>query len=145
MCARIPKPRYTFQTGVGPKIRSDKLKPGRNLKKIFQGMYPQLNYHPLILPENSHSDLDPQTMDIIKATFALLNASNPTLAQDCWLCLPQGQPRPIAIPTTLSLDSTDDCHPFKLTPSTPSQCNLPLYSVSHVLLKITQTLTTVLI
>lgn len=92
-------------------------------------MYPQLNYHPLILPENSHFDLDPQTMDIIKATFALLNASNPALAQDCWLCLPQGQPRPIAIPTTLSLDSTDDCHPFNPVDPFPMQ-SLIVFNIS---------------
>ena len=65
--------------------------------------------------------LDTQTTDILTATHRALNISNPTLAQDCWLCLSQGTPMPLAVPTNISaLNITEqNCTlsiPFRVQP-----------------------------
>ena len=53
-------------------------------------MFPKLEYNPLLKIVPKGVDLDPQTMDIIEATHKVLNSTNPTLAEDCWLCLGLG-------------------------------------------------------
>ncbi|XP_047734236.1 syncytin-1-like [Prionailurus viverrinus] len=60
-------------------------------------------------------------MSILQTTLSLLNTTNPILAQDCWLCLPQQAPRPIAIPAILNISITDDCFPSSLPPPFPVQ------------------------
>ncbi|VFV39610.1 pol_fenv1 ame: full=pol polyprotein contains:, partial [Lynx pardinus] len=74
-------------------------------------------------PIHVHSpyELDPQTMSILETTFSPLNTSNPILAQDCWLCLPQQAPRPIAIPTIVNISITNDCFPSSLPEPFPIQ------------------------
>lgn len=42
--------------------------------------------------------MDGATLDILIQTHQLLNITNPSLAQDCWLCLKQGPFIPLAIP-----------------------------------------------
>lgn len=53
---------------------------------------------PCLLPKPKGIDIDPHTSEIIDATHHTLNITNPTLANDCWLCLALGNPWPLAIP-----------------------------------------------
>ena len=74
----------------------------KKLEKIHKALYPELQYHPLALPEiRDNFRLDAQTFDILNATYNLLQMSNTSLAHDCWLCLKMGPPIPLAIPNFL--------------------------------------------
>ncbi|XP_072876344.1 uncharacterized protein [Chlorocebus sabaeus] len=74
----------------------------KKLEKIHKALYPELQYHPLALPEiRNNFRLDAQTFDILNATYNLLQMSNTSLAHDCWLCLKMGPPIPLAIPNFL--------------------------------------------
>ncbi|XP_070927389.1 syncytin-1-like [Macaca nemestrina] len=71
----------------------------KKLEEIHKASYPELQYHPLALPElRGNFKLDAQTFDILNATYNLLQMSNTSLAHDCWLCLKMGPPIPLAIP-----------------------------------------------
>ncbi|XP_077860652.1 uncharacterized protein LOC144341343 [Macaca mulatta] len=71
----------------------------KKLEEIHKAPYPELQYHPLALPElRDNFRLDAQTFDILNATYNLLQMSNTSLAHDCWLCLKMGPPIPLAIP-----------------------------------------------
>ncbi|XP_073850402.1 uncharacterized protein isoform X2 [Macaca fascicularis] len=71
----------------------------KKLEEIHKAPYPELQYHPLALPElRGNFRLDAQTFDILNATYNLLQMSNTSLAHDCWLCLKMGPPIPLAIP-----------------------------------------------
>ena len=59
-------------------------------------LFPKLEYNPLLKIVPKEVDLDPQTMDIIEATHKVLNSTNPTLTEDCWLCLGLGVTWPLA-------------------------------------------------
>lgn len=61
-------------------------------------LFPKLEYNPLLKIVPKEVDLDPQTMDIIEATHKVLNSTNPTLAEDCWLCLGLRVTWPLAFP-----------------------------------------------
>lgn len=72
----------------------------KRLEQIHKAMHPELQYHPLALPKvRDDLSLDARTFDILNTTFRLLQMSNFSLAQDCWLCLKLGTPTPLAIPT----------------------------------------------
>ncbi|XP_065736231.1 syncytin-1-like [Phocoena phocoena] len=105
----------------GPQDEVRQIETRRQIEKAYQNLYPQLSYHPLIRPKVNPSELDPQTTTILEATFALLNTTNPNLAQDCWLCLPQGLPRPIAIPIFANLNISKQCNPTLLPEPFPIQ------------------------
>ncbi|XP_059891256.1 syncytin-1-like [Delphinus delphis] len=107
--------------GGGPQDAVRQIETRRQIEEAYRHLYPQLSYHPLILPKVDPSELDSQTMSILEATFALLNTTNPNLAQDCWLCLPQGPPRPIAIPTFANLNISERCNPTSLPEPFPIQ------------------------
>jgi hypothetical protein len=69
-------------------------------------------------------DLDPQTMDIIETTHKVLNSTNPTLAEDCWLCLGLGVTWSLAFPMLNTSDppspTLHNCSfkkPLKVQPS----------------------------
>ncbi|XP_059858003.1 syncytin-1-like [Delphinus delphis] len=119
--AGISGPPYICQTVGGPQDGIRQIETRRQIEEVYRHLYPKLNYHPLILPKVNPSELDPRTMIILKATFILLNATNPNLAQDCWLCLPQGPPRPIAIPTFANLNINEQCTPTLLPEPFPIQ------------------------
>ncbi|XP_066213948.1 syncytin-1-like [Saccopteryx leptura] len=87
------------------------------LEQIVKSQYPQINYHPLVLPKGPSIDLDPQTSDILSATFQALNMTNPELAADCWLCMTLGTPMPIALPVTFNESA--------LTPHSSCTANIP--------------------
>ncbi|XP_062961872.1 syncytin-1-like [Cynocephalus volans] len=110
--------------GGGP---SDTLKEAlvaQRIQELAQHLYPLLNYHPLALPKPRDITLDPHTQDILSATHSLLNSTNPSLAQDCWLCLTVGMPLPTAIPmfnaSYIPFNETANCSlsfPFRVQPS----------------------------
>lgn len=74
-----------------------------HIQKILHHLYPPLTYHPLALPKSRDIDLDTQTNNILESTFLALNHSNPSLAQDCWLCMTMGTPIPTAIPSNITV------------------------------------------
>lgn len=85
--------------GGGPQDHVRQLEIKQRIEELIEKEYPSLNYHPLALPDSKRDLLvDTQTLDILSATHSLLNDTNPSLAQDCWLCLRQGQPVPLALP-----------------------------------------------
>lgn len=53
-----------------------------------------------MLPKPKGLELDPQTENILLATFKALNASNPTLAEDCWLGMSLDTSLPLAVPVS---------------------------------------------
>ncbi|XP_046956346.1 syncytin-1-like [Lynx rufus] len=116
-----PRAPIHVSDGGGPQDTVRQIETQAKLKEIAKHMYPQLNYHPLIFTRHDPYELDPQTMSILEATFSLLNISNPSLAQDCWLCLPRRTPRPIAIPTEINISITNDCLPSSLLDPFPVQ------------------------
>ncbi|XP_053059811.1 syncytin-1-like isoform X1 [Acinonyx jubatus] len=116
-----PRAPIHVSDGGGPQDAVRQIEMQKKLKDLMKHMYPQLNYHPLVLPRHSPYELDPQTRSILETTFSLLNTSNPILAQDCWLCLPQQAPRPIAIPTIVNISITNDCFPSSLPEPFPVQ------------------------
>jgi hypothetical protein len=77
-----------------------------------------------MLPKSQLPDLDPNTLDILETTFSLLNTSNPSLANDCWLCMTMGAIMPI----NSTINGSDNCQPgfpFKVQPmNTPTVCLL---------------------
>lgn len=89
----------------------------------IDSLLPRLNYHPLLLPKPRGINLDPQTMDILVATHIALNASNPSLASDCWLCLALGASWPLVIPllsnetVAPSHDNCNNSKPFNAIPN----------------------------
>ena len=82
------------------------------VKKIADKMAPPV-YHPISLPgfKESHSK-ESETQTLLTMVHGLLNATNPTLARDYWLCLHVG-------PSRLSVMLID----FNFTKATyPSHC-----------------------
>ncbi|XP_006165946.1 syncytin-1-like [Tupaia chinensis] len=92
-------------------------------QKHVASLYPQVSYHPLVFPRPKNQPLDSRTYDLLDLTFALLNTSDPTLTQSCWLCLHHQTPIPYALPSNLSLHSTSsNCSvspPFLVQPLFP--------------------------
>lgn len=76
-----------------------------HIQKILHHLFPPLTYHPLALPKSRDMDLDTQTNNILESTFWALNHSNPSLAQDCWLCMTMGTPIPTAIPSNITVNT----------------------------------------
>lgn len=72
---------------------------------MLHQLYPPLYYHPLALPKSRDIDLDTQANNILESTFLALNHSNPSLAQDCWLCMTMGTPIPTAIPSNITINT----------------------------------------
>ncbi|XP_045410734.1 syncytin-1-like [Lemur catta] len=110
--------------GGGPSDIQKQSQVAHCLEELAQRLNPLLDYHPLALPKPRDIALDPQTQNILKTTFSLLNATNPSLAQDCWLCVTSGTPLPTAIPTYnvsyIPLDDRTNCSfspPFRVQPS----------------------------
>lgn len=91
--------------GGGP---SDMLKQAivtQRIQEMLHQLYPPLYYHPLALPKSRDTDLDTQANNILESTFLALNHSNPSLAQDCWLCMTMGTPIPTAIPSNIAINT----------------------------------------
>lgn len=74
-----------------------------------------IEYHPLVKPRPYGVGLDPQTNSILEATHRALNITNPTLAQDCWLCMSLGTSFPLAVP----INNSSLSRPFPVQFSTP--------------------------
>ncbi|XP_062940767.1 syncytin-1-like [Cynocephalus volans] len=107
-------PLIHISDGGGPQDQTRILKVETKIQEMHEILFPQLTYHPLALPKNRGDlGLDPQTSNILYATHKLLNATNPDLAQNCWLCLIVGQPVPVAFPA-LSFNYSDG-HQCSLT------------------------------
>uniref|UniRef100_U3KNQ8 Syncytin-Ory1 n=1 Tax=Oryctolagus cuniculus TaxID=9986 RepID=U3KNQ8_RABIT len=97
--------------GGGPQDTLTKLKTQKVLETVFESLYPSLQYHPLAkVHSRGNKDLDVNTIDILTNTHKLLNLSAPNLARDCWLCLRQGPPLPLAI--FLPLNNTLEFNSF---------------------------------
>nr|P03399.1 RecName: Full=Envelope glycoprotein; AltName: Full=Env polyprotein; Contains: RecName: Full=Surface protein; Short=SU; AltName: Full=Glycoprotein 73; Short=gp73; Contains: RecName: Full=Transmembrane protein; Short=TM; AltName: Full=Glycoprotein 22; Short=gp22; Flags: Precursor [Reticuloendotheliosis virus]CAA25686.1 env-protein (capsid protein) [Reticuloendotheliosis virus] len=79
--------------GGGPTDRFGRIC-AEGLEEIIRHSYPSVQYHPLALPRPRGVDLDPQTSDILEATHQVLNATNPQLAENCWLCMTLGTQSP---------------------------------------------------
>lgn len=76
--------------GGGPQDQTRNAMVSRRIEIMIKSQEPPV-YHPLILPENRGVlQLDPETESILNTVFALINSSNPSLAQNCWLCLKNG-------------------------------------------------------
>lgn len=106
--------------GGGPTERVRESIVQKQIEEIIKLMYPPLQYHPLALPKPRDIDLDTQTNNILEATLTALNASNPHLAGDCWLCMTLGTPMPTAIPApNPSITKGTNCSlnvPFRVQP-----------------------------
>nr|AAF81698.2 envelope glycoprotein [Fowlpox virus]AIG99440.1 env protein [Reticuloendotheliosis virus]ARM38918.1 envelope glycoprotein [Fowlpox virus]UJR02113.1 env protein [Fowlpox virus]UJR02117.1 env protein [Reticuloendotheliosis virus] len=106
--------------GGGPTdmIREESVR--ERLEEIIRHSYPSVQYHPLALPRPRGVDLDPQTSDILEATHQVLNATNPQLAENCWLCMTLGTPIPAAIPANGNVTLDGNCSlslPFRVQPT----------------------------
>jgi hypothetical protein len=82
-------------------------------------MYDGDSHFPLPLPEKKKQpvasppmDLDPQLYRLLNSAHHLLNATNTTLAEDCWLCLSPSLPQVLATP----MDSLEASPGNKLNP-----------------------------
>lgn len=120
VCWEQTAPIY-MSDGGGPQDTVRELTVQNQIEHLLENQFPKLTHHPLALPKSRGVDLDTQTTDILTATHQALNISNPKLAQDCWLCLNQGTPMPLAIPADIStLDYTiQNCTlslPFRAQP-----------------------------
>ncbi|XP_036894588.1 syncytin-2-like [Sturnira hondurensis] len=114
-------PSIHISDGGGPQDTIRELTVHRQIEHLIETQFPRLTHHPLALPKSRGVDLDTQTMDILTATHQALNTSNPTLAEDCWLCLSQGTPMPLAFPANISIlnEATLNCtlnQPFRVQP-----------------------------
>ncbi|XP_017655634.1 syncytin-1-like [Nannospalax galili] len=87
---------YTDGGGIQDRVREIKVQ--QEIKQQLKTLYPELNHHPLVIPENRGDlNLNPRTQDLLELTHALINSTNPNLACDCWLCPKVGAPRPLAV------------------------------------------------
>ncbi|XP_053435842.1 syncytin-1-like isoform X2 [Nycticebus coucang] len=91
----------------------------KQLENIVNHMSPKFNYHPIALPKNRDANLDRQTLKMLDITHRLLNQSNPSLAQNCWLCLHLGLSMPIAININSIELSSNNCMPIMPLPVQP--------------------------
>lgn len=111
--------------GGGPQDAVRELYVQKQIELIIQSQFPKLSYHPLARSKPRGPDIDAQMLDILSATHQALNISNPSLAQNCWLCLNQGTSMPLAFPVNISSfnASQNNCTPslpFRVQPM-PSQ------------------------
>lgn len=83
------------------------------VKKLLQHFTPKFVYHPIVLPKPKTQHLDTNTLNLLELTHKLLNATNPSLAADCWLCLSQ-DPMPYAFPFNFSqkFSFAENCQAF---------------------------------
>lgn len=110
--------------GGGPQDTLTRLKTQKMLETAFESLYPSLQYHPLAnIRSRGMEGLDANTADILTESHKLLNISNPSLANSCWLCLRQGPPLPLAVflplnSTSMFNDSSNaqPTHPFPVLP-----------------------------
>ncbi|XP_036167464.1 syncytin-1-like [Myotis myotis] len=106
--------------GGGPTDRVRETLVQKQIEEYLKSMYPPLHYHPLALPKSRGINLDTQTFDTLEATLKALNTTNPSLAEDCWLCMTLGTPMPLVIPDNNSnITSYHNCSlsiPFRTLP-----------------------------
>lgn len=115
ICWQIESPIPYVSDGGGPADLQSNEKRIKKFAEIQKTLNPKLTYHPLAHPKKpGHVDIDPQTFDILSSTHKLLLSVNSSYATDCWLCLLQGTPLPLAIP-----------YPF-VTSTTNNSCNIAL-------------------
>uniref|UniRef100_A0A8C6E9K3 Envelope protein n=1 Tax=Moschus moschiferus TaxID=68415 RepID=A0A8C6E9K3_MOSMO len=91
----------------------------QKLQAVMDHYFPKIHYHPLALPNRrSPLQLDPATTNLIQLTWNTLNQSNPKWAEDCWICLAVGTPRPLAILANHSqpINTSTDPSTCKVTP-----------------------------
>nr|XP_036852332.1 syncytin-1-like [Manis javanica] len=115
-----PQAPIHISDGGGPTDKVREAQVQKKIEEIIKEIYPPLEYHPLALPKSRGIDLDTQTADTLKATHSALNATNPSLAENCWLCMTLGTPMPLAIPTnattTLPEQNCTLNSPFRVQP-----------------------------
>lgn len=111
---------WSSNRGPSDQIRQAAVR--QRIEQIIEAQNPYRSYHPLILPKHTPSELDKSTMTILEATFQALNNSNPSLAQNCWLCMTLGNPRPLALPSNQTISTAHtNCSsviPFSTQPIT---------------------------
>lgn len=91
----------------------------QKLQEIIDHYFPKVHYHPLALPDRRGPlQVDPATTNLLQLTWNTLNQSNPEWAQDCWICLAMGTPRPLAILVDNSqpINASTDPSACKVTP-----------------------------
>ncbi|XP_041524945.1 syncytin-1-like [Microtus oregoni] len=88
--------------GGGPTDTVREVQIQEEVQKWIDSQIPQIHYHPLLLPKPRGVEIDPQTFEVLEATHYTLNITNPTLAQDCWMCLAYGSPWPLALPSSFN-------------------------------------------
>ena len=111
-------------TDDGPKDQVRTSLVNNQVEQIIRAMEPPIRYNSLPRPRARSLDLDPRIEHLLASTLSLLNATNPSLASDCWLCPALEDPWPLALPINLTLESTspDNCtkeSPFKVMPISP--------------------------
>ncbi|XP_023447347.1 syncytin-1-like [Dasypus novemcinctus] len=92
-------PPVDISDGGGPQDQVRQVIIHEKIEEIIRNSFSQIEYHPLALPKTEDLNLDAQTLDILEATFNLLNKSQPYTMRNCWLCLRLGTPIPLALPT----------------------------------------------
>ena len=120
VCWNIHPPLHTSDGG-GPQDKVREIRVYKKLEELQRSLYPEIHYHPLALPKaRGKEKVDAQTFALLTATHNLLNNSNSSLANDCWLCLQSGDPVPLAIPSNdLNYTSNTPCTiipPLKVQP-----------------------------
>ncbi|XP_030791121.1 syncytin-1-like isoform X2 [Rhinopithecus roxellana] len=110
VCWNIHPPLH-ISDGGGPQDKVREIRVYKKLEELQKSLYPEIRYHPLALPKiRGKEKIDAQTFDLLTATHNLLNNSNSSLANDCWLCLPLGDPIPLAITSNdLNYTSNASC------------------------------------
>lgn len=71
--------RYSDGGGVQDEIRKAQVQ--KDIDQSIQAKYPELDYHPIALPENRGKlNLDTNTETLLESNFTLLNHSSPLLS-----------------------------------------------------------------
>lgn len=103
LCWQLQAP-IGVSDGGGVQDAQRKLIVDKAIDKLISAQLPAM-YHPITLPEiRDKLFLDPETQSLLEVAFATLNTSNPSLAQDCWLCLKSGPLRATIVPANASLN-----------------------------------------
>lgn len=114
------RPSVHISDGGGPQDKARDIIVNKKFEELHRSLFPELSYHPLALPEaRGKEKIDAHTLDLLATVHSLLNASQPSLAEDCWLCLQSGDPVPLALPYNDTLCSNFAClsnHSCPLTP-----------------------------
>ncbi|XP_033619826.1 syncytin-1-like [Fukomys damarensis] len=110
-------PSIHITDGGGPQDQAKQILTKNHINQIIESQFLSLTYHPFVkIHSTMEEKIDAATLDMLSLTHQLLNTTNPSLAQDCWLCLNQGSPVPLAAPLTNVSFSTSTTNCSATTP-----------------------------